>query len=39
MGAIVKFMGDFLNQFVVKGFWGILKGIGLGIANIFNIPR
>ena len=39
MGAIVKFMGDFLNQFVVKGFWGILKGIGLGIANIFNIPK
>ena len=39
MGAIVKFMGDFLNQFVVKGFWGIIKGIGLGIANIFNIPR
>ncbi len=39
MGAIVKFMGDFLEQFFVKGVWGILKGIGLGIANIFNIPR
>ncbi|NLO45887.1 MAG: hypothetical protein GX107_05205 [Clostridiales bacterium] len=39
MGAITKFMGDFLEQFFVKGVWGILKGIALGIANIFNIPK
>ena len=39
MGAIVEFMSDFLKQFIVKGFWGILKGIALGIANIFNIPK
>jgi len=39
MGAIVKFLEDFLSQFVVEGIWGIIKGIGLGIFNIFNIPK
>ncbi len=40
MGAsIIRFLEDFLAQFFVKGVWGIIKGIGLGIANIFNIPK
>lgn len=39
MGALIKFLEDFLAQFFVKGVWGIIKGIGLGIANIFNIPK
>ncbi len=39
MGALIKFLSDFLAQFFVKGVWGIIKGIGLGIANIFNIPK
>jgi len=39
MGAVIKFLEDFLAQFFVKGVWGIVKGIGLGIANIFNIPK
>jgi len=38
MGSIIKFLEDFLSQLFVKGIWGIIKGIGLGIANIFNIP-
>ena len=37
--TITKFLAEFLNQFFVKGVWGIFKGIGLGIANIFNIPQ
>ena len=36
---VTKFIAEFLNQFFVKGVWGIFKGIGLGIANIFNIPE
>jgi len=39
MGALIKFLEEFLAQFFVKGVWGIIKGIGLGIANIFNIPK
>lgn len=39
MGGIFKFLGDFLDQLFVKGFWGIIKGFGLGIANIFNVPK
>ena len=39
MGAIIKFLEQFLAQFFVKGVWGIIKGIGLGIGNIFNIPK
>ncbi|MEI6578909.1 MAG: hypothetical protein WCN92_05530 [Eubacteriales bacterium] len=39
MGALIKFLEDFLAQFFVKGVWGIIKGIGLGVANIFNIPK
>lgn len=39
MGAVIKFLEDFLSQFFVEGVWGIIKGIGLGIANIFNIPK
>lgn len=35
----MSFLEEFLEQFFVKGIWGIFKGIGLGIANIFNIPR
>ncbi|MCR4614782.1 MAG: hypothetical protein K5756_01345 [Clostridiales bacterium] len=38
-GTLIKFLEDFLEQFFVKGVWGIFKGIGLGIANIFNIPK
>ena len=37
--TVTKFIAEFLNQFFVKGVWGIFKGIGLGIANIFNIPE
>ena len=37
--TITKFLAEFLNQFFVKGVWGIFKGIGLGISNIFNIPQ
>lgn len=36
---VTKFIAEFLNQFFIKGVWGIFKGIGLGIANIFNIPE
>ena len=39
MGGILQFLGDFLDQLFVKGFWGIIKGFGLGIANIFNVPQ
>ncbi|HOO25902.1 MAG TPA: hypothetical protein PKW24_04775 [Clostridiales bacterium] len=39
MGAIIKFLEDFLAQFFVKGVWGIIKGIGIGIKNIFDIPK
>lgn len=39
MGALIKFLEDFFAQFFVKGVWGMIKGIGLGIANIFNIPK
>lgn len=38
-GTLIKFLEDFLAQFFVKGVWGIIKGIGLGIANIFNVPK
>ena len=38
MSGILQFLGDFLDQLFVKGFWGIIKGFGLGIANIFNVP-
>ena len=37
--TVTKFIAEFLNQFFIKGVWGIFKGIGLGIANIFNIPE
>ncbi len=37
--TVTKFIAEFLNQFFIKGIWGIFKGIGLGIANIFNIPE
>lgn len=37
--VVTKFIAEFLNQFFIKGVWGIFKGIGLGIANIFNIPE
>ena len=36
---VTKFIAEFLNQFFIKGVWGIFKGIGLGIANIFNVPE
>ena len=39
MSGIFQFLGDFLEQLFVKGFWGIIKGFGLGVANIFNIPK
>jgi len=39
MDALIKFLEDFLSQFFVEGIWGIIKGIGLGIKNIFNIPK
>ncbi len=39
MNVLMKFLEDFLAQFFVKGVWGIIKGIGLGIANVFNIPK
>ena len=39
MSGIFKFLGEFLEQLFVKGFWGIIKGFGLGVANIFNIPK
>lgn len=39
MSAIFKFLGDFLEQLFVKGFWGIIKGFVLGVANIFNVPK
>ncbi len=39
MSVLMNFIQDFLGQFFVSGFWGILKGIGLGIANIFNFPK
>ena len=39
MGAIIKFLEQFLSQFFVKGVWGIIKGIGIGIKNIFDIPK
>ncbi len=38
MSGILQFLGDFLEQLFVKGFWGIIKGFGLGVANIFNVP-
>ncbi len=39
MSILLNFIQDFLGQFFVSGFWGTIKGIGLGIANIFNIPK
>ena len=39
MSILLNFIQDFLGQFFVSGFWGVLKGIGLGIANIFNFPK
>ncbi len=39
MSVLLNFIQDFLGQFFVSGFWGVLKGIGLGIANIFNVPK
>lgn len=39
MDALIKFLEAFLGQFFVQGVWGILKGIGQGIVNIFNIPK
>ena len=39
MSGIFQFLGDFLDQLFVKGFWGIIKGFGLGIANILNVPK
>ena len=37
--TVTAFISEFLNQFFIKGFFGIFKGIGLGIANMFNIPK
>ena len=39
MSILLNFIQDFLGQFFVSGFWGVIKGIGLGIANIFNFPK
>ncbi|HBL40469.1 MAG TPA: hypothetical protein DDY98_02415, partial [Ruminococcaceae bacterium] len=39
MSGIIQFLNEFLDQLFVKGFWGIIKGFGLGIANIFNVPK
>ncbi len=39
MSILLNFIQDFLGQFFVSGFWGILKGIGQGFINIFNIPK
>ena len=39
MSVLLNFIQDFLGQFFVSGFWGVIKGIGLGIANIFNFPK
>lgn len=38
MGDLVKFLAEFLSQFFVKGVWGIFRGIGTGIIEMFNIP-
>lgn len=37
--TVTSFISEFLNQFFVQGLFGIFKGIGLGIVNMFNIPR
>ena len=37
--TVTTFISEFLNQFFIQGFFGIFKGIGLGIANMFNIPK
>ena len=39
MSGILQFLNEFLNQLFVNGFWQIIKGIGLGIANIFHVPK
>ena len=39
MSILLNFIQDFLGQFFVSGFWGMLKGIGRGIVDIFNFPK
>ncbi|MBQ8784218.1 MAG: hypothetical protein IJZ57_10670 [Clostridia bacterium] len=36
--TVTTFISEFLNQFFVQGLFGIFKGIGMGIVNMFNIP-
>ena len=38
MTAVTTFISEFLNQFFIQGLFGIFKGIGMGIVNMFNIP-
>ena len=33
--TVTTFISEFLNQFFIQGLFGIFKGIGLGIANMF----
>ena len=37
--TVTTFISEFLNQFFIQGLFGIFKGIGLGIANMFNIVK
>ena len=39
MSGILQFLNEFLNQLFVNGFWQIIKGFGLGVANIFHVPK
>ncbi len=39
MSILLNFIQDFLGQFFVSGFWGMLKGIGKGFIDIFNFPK
>ncbi len=36
--TVTTFISEFLNQFFVQGLFGIFKGIGMGIVNMFNVP-
>ena len=36
--TVTTFISEFLNQFFIQGLFGIFKGIGMGIVNMFNIP-
>ena len=37
--TVTTFISEFLNQFFIQGLFGIFKGIGLGIANMFNVVK